>query len=390
MHQADLSRELDRRRFLAYCAALAGPLYLKRRLPADTASLYPGQITRQKDPPNLEFPFASLDSFITPTDRFFTRCHFPIPKIDVQSWKLKVEGAVERPLELTYADLRKLSARTLTALLECAGNSRIFLVPPARGVGWELGAVGNAEWTGVPLAAVLEKAGVKSSAVEVVLEGADKGTVRTDPQSPGEIYFARSLPVERARHADTLLALQMNGVDLPPAHGFPMRALVPGWYGMASIKWLQRIVVTDRPFQGFFQTYDYSYFVRRDGLPTMTPITVQQVKSQIARPAPHEVLPANRPYRVHGAAWAGEPAIARVEVSTDAGKTWAEARLLGDSVRYAWRLWEFPWRTPEQRGKHTLMCRATDAAGRTQLLRHDEDRRNYMIHHVLPIEVEVR
>lgn len=375
---------VSRRGFLAG----AGLAALAPRLWAD-APAYPGQIIRQKEPANLEFPFASLDRFLTPTDRFFTRCHFPIPKIDGGSWKLKVEGAVERPLELSYAELRKLPARTLVSLLECAGNSRIFLVPPARGVGWELGAVSNAEWTGVPLAAVLDKAGVKNGAVEVVLEGADKGAVRTDPQSPGEIHFARGLPLEKARHPDVLLALQMNGADLPPAHGFPARALVPGWYGMASIKWLTRIVVMDQPFQGFFQTYDYSYFERRNGLPTMVPITVQQVKSAIARPAQHEVLSANQPYRVHGAAWAGEPAIQKVEISTDGGKTWAEARLLGDSVRYAWRLWEYTWRAPMP-GKHTLLARATDSQGRTQPLRHDEDRRNYLIHHALPMEVEVR
>lgn len=383
--------KIHRRGFVTSVAGAALPLLVARRSWADGGKeTFPGPITRQQEPLNLEFPFAALDSFITPTERFFTRCHFPIPKLDANTWKLKVEGAVERPLELTYAELRNLPARKLVALLECAGNSRIFLTPPARGVGWELGAVSNAEWTGVPLAAILEKAGVKNSAVEVVLEGADKGTVRTDPQSPGEIHFGRSLPLARARHPDTLLALQMNGADLPAAHGFPVRALVPGWYGMASIKWLTRIVVTDRPFQGFFQTFDYSYFERRDGLPTMAPITVQQVKSEIARPAPHEVLAANQPYRVHGAAWAGEPAIAKVDVSTDAGKTWAEARLLGDPVRYAWRLWEYPWRTPAQAGKHTLMARATDVNGRTQPLRHDDDRRNYLIHHVLPMAVEVR
>jgi DMSO/TMAO reductase YedYZ molybdopterin-dependent catalytic subunit len=351
---------------------------------------YPGLIIRQKEPANLEFPFPTLDSFITPNERFYVRNHFAVPRLDVAAWRLKVEGAVARPLELDYDELRKLPARTLTATLECTGNSRVFLVPKARGVPWELGAVGNARWTGVPLAALLDRAGLRDQAVEVILEGADAGEISEEPKSPGTIHFARSLPVAKARQDNVLLGYQMNGTDLPTAHGFPLRAVVAGWYGMASIKWLTRIVVTDSPFQGYFQTFDYSIFERRAGLPVLVPVTELEVKAEIARPVQDEVVPTNTAYRIHGAAWTGESEVTKVEVSTNGGRSWVEARLLDKAVRNAWRLWEYEWQTPARPGHHTLMARATDRRGRVQPLERDSDRRNYLISHVLPIAVEVR
>src|SRR6059058_658676 len=249
-------------------------------------------ITREKEPPNLEMLFSALDSFVTPNERFYVRCHFPIPKINERDWRLKVEGKVARPFEVTMDDLRQMPTQTITVTLECAGNSRVFLVPKVKGVQWELGAVGNAEWTGVRLCDVLQRAGIANEAREIILEGADNGTIAEAPLSAGKINFARSLPVEKALD-DVLLAHSMNGQPLAAAHGFPLRAIVPGWYGMASIKWLRRIIVTDRPFQGYFQTLDYAYYERRDGLPTLTPITELQVKSLIARPVLNEVIPAN-------------------------------------------------------------------------------------------------
>ncbi len=352
---------------------------------------FPGLIARVRNPDNLEFPFPTLDRFLTPNDRFYVRSHFATPDLRVKTWRLRVEGVVDNPLELTFDQLRKLPTRTVPALLECAGNSRVFLTPRPAGVLWELGAVGTAEWTGVALAAVLERAGVRKGAVEVILEGADSGETQDFPnpfRTPGRIHFARSLPLAKARR-DVLLAYRMNGSELTPSHGYPLRAVVPGWYGMASIKWLTRLVVTDRPFQGYFQTMEYAYYERRHGLPTLVPITELQVKAQIARPALGEVVPVNRPFRVFGAAWAGESEVARVEVSTDGGKTWAAARLLEKPVAHCWRLWEYPWKVPA-RGRYTLMARATDKRGHTQPLQRDPDRRNSMISHVLPVEVEAR
>ncbi len=352
---------------------------------------FSGLILREKDPENLEFPFSTLSTFITPNEQFFIRSHFAVPKLNPRSWRLTVEGLVDRPLEISYKDLLNLPSRSMMMTLECAGNSRIFLTPKVGGLQWGLGAVGNAEWTGVPLAVVLERAGVRPGAVEVVLEGADAGEIKKDPQSPGKIHFARSLPLEKALRSDVVLAYEMNGTQLPVAHGFPLRAVVPGWYAMASVKWLTRIVVTDRVFQGYFQTADYTYWHQREGLPIqLLPVAEIEVKAQIARPALHEVVPAHSVYRMHGAAWAGESEVAKVEVSTNAGRTWKAAELLSASSRYAWCLWEYRWRTPPRVGRYIVMARATDARGRVQPTHRDPHRGTYMISHVQPIEVDVQ
>jgi DMSO/TMAO reductase YedYZ molybdopterin-dependent catalytic subunit len=382
---------LGRRDFLRGVALTAVPLALGG-LPAWARQGGPGAgqlIPRVQDPENLEGPFAALDTFITPNDRFYIRNHFAQPKLDVRTWRLRVEGQVEKPLELTYDDLQKMQHRTQVVTLECAGNARTFLTPKAKGVPWELGAVGTADWTGVPLAAVLERAGLRP-AVEVLLVGADGGPLKDDPKPQGPVSFARSLPLGKATMPSTLLALRMNGADLAPAHGYPLRAIVPGWYGMASVKWLTRIVVLERSFRGYFQTIDYAYWAKQDGQAVLTPITELQVKAAIARPAPQETVAANTDYRVHGAAWAGESEVARVELSTDGGTTWAEAKLLDKAVPYAWRRWEYRWRTPAQPGAYTVRARATDLRGRVQAMERDPDRRNYLISHVLPIAVTVR
>ncbi|HXR35778.1 MAG TPA: sulfite oxidase [Candidatus Binataceae bacterium] len=351
----------------------------------------PSLITRELEPENLEFPFSTLNSALTPNEQFFVRSHFPVPKLDLLSWKLQVEGQVERCLEFGYDELTRMPARTVTMVMECAGNSRIFLSPKVGGLQWELGAVGNAEWTGVPLAAVLQAAGVKAGAVEVVLEGADHGEIRKEPVSPGKITYARGLPLAKALSPDVILAYRMNGEPLTPAHGYPLRAVVSGWYGMASVKWLTRIVVIDRAFRGYFQTADYTFWERRDGLPIqLLPVGEVEVKAEIARPALHEVVPAEAEYRIHGAAWTGESEVTKVEVSTDGARNWCATRLLGESTRYGWRLWEYYWHTPAQPGHYTLMARATDARGRTQPIERDAHRGTYVITHIQPIEVEVR
>jgi len=381
--------KIERRTFLAGVAA--APLVLGTPLRV-WAGQQPssGLIERVGDPRNLEFPFHTLDNFIVPNERFYVRNHFAEPRLEARTWRLRVEGAVTRELELTLDQIRAMPARTLTATLECAGNSRALHVPPLRGVAWQQGAVGNAEWTGVPLAAVLERAGLRDNAVEVVLEGADRGEVAAEPRPSGPIAFARSLPLAKARQDNVLLAYRMNGVDLPPAHGFPLRAVVAGWYGMASVKWLTRLLVADTPFQGFWQTAEYAYFEQVRGLPVLRPITELQVKSLIAQPRAGDMVTAGSTLRIHGAAWTGESEITRVEVSADAGRTWTDARLQGRAQRYVWRLWEHNWRVPNQPGRITLMSRATDARSRVQPAAHDANRRNYMVNHVLPVEVEVR
>jgi DMSO/TMAO reductase YedYZ molybdopterin-dependent catalytic subunit len=235
---------------------------------------------------------------------------------------------------------------------------------------------------------VLQRAGMTNEAREIILEGADNGTIAEPPRPAGKINFARSLPVEKAMD-DVLLAHSMNGQPLTTAHGFPLRAVVPGWYGMASIKWLQRIIVTSGPFNGYYQTVDYACWQRREGGPVLVPLTTMQVKAEIAHPENNEVIRANGKYLVNGAAWTAEEAISKVEVSCDGGKSWSEANLKGASIRNAWRLWEFEWQTPSP-GSYTLMARATDSRGRMQPMEHDSNGGTYMICHCLPIEVEVR
>ncbi|MDQ3624078.1 MAG: sulfite oxidase [Verrucomicrobiota bacterium] len=356
---------------------------------AASSGNFPGLVIRDKEPENLEFPFAALNSFVTENEQFFVRSHFPVPKLDTQSWRLKIEGLVERPCELSYDELLGMTTRSVLATIECAGNGRIFLSPKVEGLQWELGAVGNSEWAGVPLAAVLERAGVRAGAVEVVFEGADSGKL-AKPPSPGNIHFSNSIPLAKAWSPDVLLAHTMNGEPLTPSHGFPLRVVVPGWYGMVSVKWLTRIVVTDQAFQGYFKTADYTVWERRHGLPMqLLPVTENEVKAQIARPISREVVPADADYRIYGAAWAGEADVTRVDISVDGGADWHAARLLGEAQRYTWRFWEYRWRTPAQSGRQTLMARATDSRGRAQPLQRDAHRGSYVISHVMPIEVEV-
>ena len=351
-------------------------------------TLQDGRIVRGKDPLNLEMLFSSLDQFITPTESFYVRTHFPIPAIDKDEWWLQMDGEVEKPFKINYEELLKLKSLTVPVTLECAGNNRNFLEPKAKGVQWGLGAVGTAQWTGVPLSTLLDRAGVKPQSREVILEGADGGTLEDAKAPNGNLKFARSIPLAKAK--DVLLAYKMNGADLPPEHGFPLRAIVPGWYAMASIKWLQRIIVTDRLFTGYYQTLDYAFWKRRGDIAELTPLSEMQVKAEIAKPAQGEIVLTNSNVRVHGAAWTSDAEITKVELSVDGGSTWNEAKLIGETKPNAWRLWEFDWKTPAKSGKQTLIARATDSNGRTQPVERDPDRGTYMINHLLPIEVEVR
>ena len=352
-------------------------------------TLHDGRIVRGEDPLNLEMPFEKLDGFITPTESFYVRTHFPIPAIDRDEWWLHVEGEVEKPFAINYEELLKLKSLTIPVTLECAGNNRNFLEPKVKGVQWRLGAVGTAKWTGVPLAILLDRADVKPEACEVILEGADGGMLEEAKRPPGIVKFARSIPLAKARE-DVLLAYEMNGNELPPQHGFPLRAIVPGWYAMASIKWLQRVIVTDRPFTGYYQTMDYAFWKRRGEIAELVPLTEMQIKAEIAQPVEGEILRLNSKVRIHGAAWTSDGEIAKVELSVDGGASWAETNLVGETMRNAWRLWEYSWHTPSKARQATLIARATDSHGRSQPIERDPDRGTYMINHLLPITVEVR
>jgi DMSO/TMAO reductase YedYZ molybdopterin-dependent catalytic subunit len=328
-----------------------------------------------------------LNSYITPNSQFYVRNHFPMPSISARAWRLRVEGAVENPFTLSYPEIEVLPVVTTPATLECAGNGRSMLEPKEKGVQWEWGAVGNADWTGVPLSMLLDRARVQSSAKEVVLEGYDSGDLEKDPKSPGPISYARSLPVAKAQAV--ILAYKMNGQLLPKEHGFPVRAIVKGWYGMASVKWLKRILLIDRPFDGFYQTLEYTRWDWRDGLPTLVPLDEMDVKSMILSPSDGSNLAKNGTQKISGAAWTGEAQVARVEVSTNGGKSWNDARLTGKPVAGVWCFWEFDWKAPKT-GSYSLLARATDSRGRKQPMERDHNHRNYSVSHTIPVKITVR
>jgi DMSO/TMAO reductase YedYZ molybdopterin-dependent catalytic subunit len=348
-----------------------------------------GLIIRQKEPINLETPLDQADSYLTPTELFYIRSHFPAPKLELASYQLRIDGAVRNLLSLSYQQLRDMPSERRVATLECAGNSRVFLVPQVAGAQWELGAVGNAEWTGVPLGALLERAGLEEDACEIVLEGADRGTPTEPPVPPGSIAYSRSLPRDKALQREVLIAYQMNGRDLPLDHGYPLRAVVPGHYGMASVKWLTHIHAMREPFRGYWQTSDYGYWDYVEGKPVRRGLGEMKLKSEIVRPRVYETLAPNQVYAVFGAAWAGETEVTGIAVSTDGGQTWIEAEFLDPVQRYAWRRWKFDWLTPKKPGSYTLMARAKGANGSVQPDQHDPNHGTYVIHHPLPIEVFV-
>lgn len=238
-----------------------------------------GLIPRQIDPTNLETPLAALDGLLTPPGLHYVRSHFSVPVIEEGSFTLCVGGRVGTGLSLTLDDLRAFPTETWRITLECAGNGRVHLPWPTSGVQWDQGAVGTADWTGVPLAALLDSAGLGGDATHVLLQGADRGEIDDPLPSAVTIPFARSLPLAAAMQ-DVLLAWHMNGSPLPAPHGGPLRAVVRGWYGMASVKWLQRIEVLDRPWQGYFETADYARWESRGDLaPERVPLGPMRIKA---------------------------------------------------------------------------------------------------------------
>ena len=341
----------------------------------------------QEDPQCSETPLTGLESWITPSDLFYVRNHFAIPRVELSSWSLRVEGQVERPLELSYQQIRDQPTSRLVATLECAGNSRAYMIPPAEGIPLAHGAVSTAEWEGVPLARLLAMAGVSSGAREVVLEGADFGEEEED-DVPLEVGYAKSIPVEKAQDPNTLLAYRMNGEDLPVDHGWPLRAIVPGWYGMASVKWLTRVRVLERPFDGFFQTRRYTTIPEGTDPATGTPVTRLGVKAVIVRPQAGEAI-APGEYIITGYAWSGEAEVAGVGVSTDWGKTWQDAALLDPLSPYAWTRWEYRWEVTKP-GRTIVMARARDSEGDSQPLGPVWNYRGYGNNACYPVPVEVR
>lgn len=361
----------SRREFLktasvaAFAAGAAHPLL---SWAADASSISvpgkDGMIVRSYRFLDLEMPVEFMTDWITPVNHFFVRNHmFEPAKLDAKEWKLTIGGEVEKPVTLTLADLEKIPSRSVINTMECAGNGRALHNPKVPGIQWGKGAVGNAKFSGASLKSVLEKAGVKDTGKHVAFRGLD--------QVPGKVPpFFRSIPIEKALDPDTLIATHMNGAPLTKNHGFPARAVTPGWAGTASCKWLTEITVLDKPAEGNFMAPGYRLpntpvkpgeAVKPEDTHSVTGLTV---KSTIAAPSDGAKLKPGAQV-IKGVAWAGEADITKVEISTDGGSSWNAAQLGKDQAKYAWRLWSYSWK-PAKSGDYVILSRATDSQGRVQ------------------------
>lgn len=310
---------------------------------------------------NHGMPLEAMRYDVTPLGLHYLLTHYDIPSASAADWRLSIGGHVRTPLELTLDDLHRRPQVTTPVTLECAGNGRAAMLPRPVSQPWLHEAVGTMEWTGTPLRPILELAGVTADAVEVVFTGADHGVERGQEQD-----YARSLPLDEARLDDVLLATSANGQPLLPQHGFPLRLVVPGWYGMAHVKWLRTIEVVDHVFDGYQQR---AYRLRTSSDEPGVPVTRIEPRALVVPPGWPDFMSRRRFLRpgrlmLEGRAWSGWGSISTVEVSTDDGTTWQQAEVEPAHHRHAWQRWMLPWTATT--GLHRLSARATDETGRTQ------------------------
>lgn len=339
----------------------------------DLQSLGKNPDLRVLDATNFETPTGKLTDFLTPTDEFFIRSNFPFPDFTPETWSLTVSGLVEREITLTFDDLKALPQRTLTAWMECYGNSRALFSPDAEGNQWTGGAVGNAEWVGVSLADVLNRAGVKPGVVDVVCQGGDDGK------------FQRGLPLAKAMEPDTMLVWEMNGAPLKRVHGYPVRLIVPGWGGIASVKWITGLELLGEQFNGTFNAVSYVLY-DRDGTP-MGRVTEQGPKSLITSLVPGATVSAGK-QTVSGVAWSGCGGVARVDISTDGGETWHHATITQQAGSRSWVTFSYEWDAAP--GDATLTTRITDDHGNVQPRTPRWNQKGYQYNgwHFFPVRVQ--
>ena len=295
-----------------------------------------------------------LDSWVTPNDKFFSIAHFDRPVIDANAWKLEIDGLVKKPMALTLADLKARPRQETVFTVECSGN---------HGFPFFTGGIGNARWAGTPLAALLEEAGVKENGIEVVFWGADAGDIELkDRELTMHQNFARSMSLAEAMNPNNILCYKMNGAELPAPNGFPLRLIAPGWYGIASVKWLKRIELRDRPFRNKFMARDY-VTIREEDHNGETVWVETSVGRALLKSAPARVTQKDKSYRITGAAWSAP--IGKVEVKIDDGQ-WQPATIdQSDEAEFAWKIWHLDWDNPAP-GEHTVTSRATDVSGQVQ------------------------
>jgi DMSO/TMAO reductase YedYZ molybdopterin-dependent catalytic subunit/rhodanese-related sulfurtransferase/glyoxylase-like metal-dependent hydrolase (beta-lactamase superfamily II) len=332
----------------------------------------PGLVVHREQPLNCETSIAALiGGVVMPNARFYVRNHFLTPSLDPELYELAVSGLIERPLRLRLRDLQNMPSQSLVATLECAGNGRSTFDPPVDGEQWRFGAASTAEWTGVPLVEILDRAGLTAAARDVVFRGADAGLV---DGSTAPVRFERALSVDDTRSSGALVAYAMNGEPLPLQHGRPVRLVVPGWYAVASVKWLTEIQAIGQPFEAFYQTDRYVYERQRDGGVVREPVRLQRVRALITEPTDGASVSSGE-LVVRGVAWSGAAPIDRVDVSIG-GSPWQAARMIGERRRHSWQWWELLTRC-ETPGASTVRARATDLAGRTQPERPEWNRLGY-------------
>jgi sulfane dehydrogenase subunit SoxC len=335
---------------------------------------------------NHGMPLEALAHDVTPVGLHYLLIHYDIPVVtDPAAWRLEVGGQVARPLDVSVDDLRAEAVLTRRVTLECAGNGRATMSPRALSQPWGVEAVGTGEWTGTPLRPLIERAGVADGAVEVVFTGADRGVEGGVAQA-----YERSMRLDDPAVDEALVVWGLNGGPLPPQHGFPLRLLVPGWYGMASVKWLRRITVVDEPFTGYQNAVAYRWATTDDELGV--PLSTIAVRSLAVPPGVPDFFTRQRhvepgPQVLRGRAWSGAGAVVRVEVSTDAGRTWVDADVEPPPERNAWQGWSVAW-TAEP-GQTEVWSRATDATGVTQPLEPVWNRGGYVGNQVQRIPVTV-
>ena len=330
---------------------------------ADAAAISPQELRLAAR--NHGMPLEALAYDVTPVGMHYLLIHYDVPLVDTATWRLEVDGAVDRPVSLTLDDLRARATVTREITFECAGNGRALLDPRPISQPWLNEAIGTGSWTGTPLKSLLVDAGLADGAVEVLFTGLDRGI-----EGDVEQAYERSLPLAEALGDDVLLAWGMNGAPLPPQHGFPLRLVVPGWYGMTNVKWLSRVTVLEQPFTGYQNARGYR--LRQDPDEEGEPVDRMVVRALMTPPgipdfATRRRFAERRPYTITGRAWSGAGAIEAVEVSADGGATWAPADLAPAPGPHAWQRWTFEWE-PDAPGDHELCCRATDSAGNRQPL----------------------
>jgi DMSO/TMAO reductase YedYZ molybdopterin-dependent catalytic subunit len=348
-----------------------------------TSDITPHLTTRGLIPENQETPIHFLPYWITPTEYFFLRNHFEYPDISQDSFQLLVEGEVKKPHVFTFDDMIQMPSKTLVLPLECSGNQRKMFKPKVFGKQWTDGAISQGIWKGVPLSYLLSDVDINDTAIEVVFEAYDKG----ERKDTGEtVNYARSLPIEKALHNDTLIAYELNGNTIPYEHGFPLRLIVPNWYAMASVKWLKKITVIDHHFQGPFQTIDYNYYPNKENDKGKYPVTTMHVNSMILQPLGRTILDTGF-HLIEGIAWTGMGNVVEVELSIN--DKWYEVDLVTDPMQpYSWVYWSYVWNINEK-GEYRLLSRAKDSYGHIQPKEAFWNRKGYGYNAIYEIVVKI-